>query len=69
MTASQYDRKRLAEVRAAQVHKIEIQQVQAIRTVDDHAVDSQDRAMLIAMLGLDTRTQPVTLVTTFNGGV
>ncbi|ONI81414.1 hypothetical protein ALI144C_18920 [Actinosynnema sp. ALI-1.44] len=55
MTTSQYDRKRLSEVRAAQAHKEEIQQAMAIRTVDDHATDSKDRATLIAMLGLDTQ--------------
>ncbi|ONI81427.1 hypothetical protein ALI144C_19000 [Actinosynnema sp. ALI-1.44] len=42
------DRERFAEERADQ-------QVRALHVVDGHATDDQDRAMLVDMLGLDTR--------------
>lgn len=41
-----HDRERLSELRADQ-------QARAARLVDGHAIDARDRAMLIAMLGLD----------------
>jgi hypothetical protein len=48
-----HDGERLSKTRANQAHNEIVQQVRAVRTVDGHAIDSQDRAMLIAMLGLD----------------
>jgi hypothetical protein len=46
---------RLAKARASQLRDEHVQRDQATRTVDSHAIDQQDRAMLMAMLGLDAR--------------
>lgn len=44
---------RLAKARASQARDEIARQAKAVRMVDDHATDTEDRAMLIAMLGLD----------------
>jgi hypothetical protein len=44
---------RLAMARASQARDEIVQRDKAGQTVDGHAIDSQDRAMLRAMLGLD----------------
>jgi hypothetical protein len=44
---------RLAKARANQEHGETLQRGRAVRVVDGHAIDSGDREMLIAMLGLD----------------
>jgi len=46
---------RLAHARAARLREEDVQRDQATRAVDSHAIDSQDHAMLMAMLGLDGR--------------
>ncbi|MEV4319430.1 hypothetical protein [Actinocrispum sp. NPDC049592] len=48
---------RLADARAARLRDEDVQRDQATRAVDSHATDQEDRAMLMAMLGLDA--QPV----------
>ncbi|CAM3307818.1 hypothetical protein KIPE111705_01105 [Kibdelosporangium persicum] len=56
---------RLGRARETQAHNELLQQARALRRVDDHAIDSQDHAMLTEMLGLsgsrtaDTRSRYV----------
>jgi hypothetical protein len=49
-------RQRMAEARASRLHDESLQRGQAARAVNSHATDPQDRATLMAMLGLDTPT-------------
>lgn len=48
------DRQRMAAARANRLHDETLQRGQAARAVTSHATDPQDRATLMAMLGLDT---------------
>ncbi len=47
---------RLADARAARLREEDFQRDQATRTVDSHATGQEDRAMLMAMLGLDVQS-------------
>ncbi|RZQ60945.1 hypothetical protein [Amycolatopsis suaedae] len=49
---------RLANARASQERRELDQHAKALCTVDEHATDPRDRAMLIAMLGLDEASSP-----------
>ncbi|TCO60483.1 hypothetical protein [Actinocrispum wychmicini] len=55
-STSDTGRQRLAEARATKLRDEKLQRGQAAHTVDCHATDPQDRAELMAMLGLDTPT-------------